>query len=230
MDREKAIREAERAAVERWFPRSPLGQLFDPGDGRMLHVRDDSVPRWRDEAFAVIDEFIADTRRLHWSGIAVIAAVALTTFVAIYSHRSAYAGVAMGLGLAAVHVLGLLRLQRYRRDLAAIRTRIRTELAISTPLPAELGARFRQGNRWRAALNIWVGGLVIAAGLGAHFLEPDRIPPIAITIGVFFIGIAWLLFFLAQRADRELAAGFPASAALPPRQRAGSPVNGQLRL
>ncbi|MES2445025.1 MAG: hypothetical protein V4574_19540 [Pseudomonadota bacterium] len=206
MDREKAIRDSERAAVERWFPRSPLGQLFDPGDGRMLRVRDDAVPQWRDEAFAVIDEFVADTQRLHWSGVAVIAAVALASFAAIYSHHSAYAGVAMGLGMAAVHILGVLRLQRFRRDIAAVRTRIRATLATSTPLPAELSARFRQGNRWRTALHYWVGGLVISAGLGAHFLQPDQIPPIAVTIGLICIGIAWMLFFLAQRADRELAA------------------------
>jgi hypothetical protein len=206
MDRARAIRESERAAVERWFPRSPLGQLFDPGDGRMLHVRDDSVPRWRDEAFAVIDAFIADTQRLQWSGTAVIAAVAFATFAAIYSHRSAYAGVAMGLGLAAVHILGVLRHQRYTRDLAAVRSRIRGELAIGTPLPAELSQRFKQGNRWRTALNWWVGGLVVAIGLAAHFLAPDEIPPLAVAGGIVCAGIAWGLFFLAQRADRALAA------------------------
>jgi hypothetical protein len=206
MDRAKAIRESERAAVERWFPRSPIGQLFDPGDGRMLHVRDDSVPRWRDEAFAVIDDFVAFTERLHVSGIAVIAAVALASFFVISAHHSAYAGVAMGLGMAAVHILGVVRHQRYKRDLAGVRAKIRAELAISTPLPAELSARFRQGNRWRTALNWWVGGLVVVAGLAAHFLQPDEIPPLAITTGIVCIGIAWMLFFLAQRADRELAA------------------------
>lgn len=192
--------------MERWFPRSPLGQLFDPGDGRMLQVRADDVPRWRGEAFAVIDDFVAFTERLHWSGIAVIVAVAFASFFAISSHHSAYAGVAMGLGMAAVHILGVMRHQRYKRDLAAVRSRIRAELAISTPLPAELSARFKQGNRWRTALNWWVGGLVVAAGLGAHFLAPDEIPPIAVTIGIVCVGIAWMLFFLAQRADRELAA------------------------
>lgn len=206
MDRIKAIRESERAAVERWFPRSPLGQLFDPGDGRMLHVRDDAVPRWRDEAFAVIDGFVTDMQRLTGSGIVVIAAVALATFVAIYSHHGAYAGVAMGLGFAAVHILGVLRHQRYKRDLAAVRAKIRAELAISTPLPAELGQRFKQRNHWRTALNWWVGGLVIAAGLAAHFLAPDEIPPLAVSGGILCVGIAWGLFFLAQRADRQMAA------------------------
>jgi hypothetical protein len=203
MDREKAIRESERAAVERWFPRSPLGQLFDPGDGRMLQVRDDAVPKWRDEAFAVIEGFLKDVGRLHAYGILVIVAVAVSSFFAITSHHSAYAGVAMGLGIAAVHILGVMRHQKYKRDLAAVRAKIRGELAISTPLPAELSQRFKQGNRWRTALNVWVGGLVIAMGLAAHFLQPDAIPPLAVLTLLVCIGIAWMLFFLAQRHDRD---------------------------
>jgi len=203
MDRAKAIRDSERAGVERWFPRSPLGQLFDPGDGRMLQVRDDSVPRWRDEAFAVIDDFVAFTERLHFSGIAVVVAVALASFFAISAHHGAWAGVAMGLGMAAVHILGVLRHQQYKRDLAAVRARIRSELAISTPLPAELSARFRQGNRWRTALNWWVGGLVIAIGAVAHFLPPDGFPPLLMLTFLVCVGIAWMLFLLAQREDRD---------------------------
>lgn len=206
MDRAKAIRESERAAVERWFPRSPLGQLFDPGDGRMIHVRDDAVPRWRDEAFAVIDGFVADTEKLHFSGIAVIVAVAVGSFFAISAHHSAWAGVAMALGMGAVHIMGVLRHQRYKRDLAAVRTRIRGELAISTPLPPELSARLKQGNRWRTALNWWVGAIVIAVGLVAHFVPPDGFPPLVMLTLLACVGIAWMLFFLAQRADRELAA------------------------
>jgi hypothetical protein len=203
MDREKALRDGEREAVERWFPRGPLGRLFDAGDGRMLSIRDDVVPAWRDEAFAVIDAFVADTQRLRPDGVAVIAAVALASFLAIHFHHGAYAGVAVGIGMAAVHILGMLRHQRYKRDLAAVRGRILHSLASSVPLPADLGKRFRQGNHWRTALNVWVGLLVIAAGLAAHFMAPDPFPPIATVITIACIGIAWMLFFLARHADHQ---------------------------
>src|SRR3954469_17181703 len=62
MDREAIVRESERAAIDRWFPRSPLGPMFDAGDGRMLPMPADTIGTWRAEGFAIVDAFIVDSR------------------------------------------------------------------------------------------------------------------------------------------------------------------------
>ncbi|NWP28999.1 hypothetical protein GY984_25220, partial [Escherichia coli] len=46
------------AAIERWFPASPLGPLFDPGTGDLLPAPAAAIPGWQAEAFARIDRHV----------------------------------------------------------------------------------------------------------------------------------------------------------------------------
>lgn len=204
MDRERMVRESERAAVERWFPESPLGQLFDPGDGNLLPMPSDAVAGWRDAAFARIDRFVAESQTGPWlHALAILLfAAAVAGFGQLFGVPT---GIALGAGVAVgtvlLHGWGIWQLWRFRRDLAALRGRIRAELAGRSPLPRELADRFRRRNVWRTALHVWVGSLAALALLGQHFLPPERVPPALVLAGLVAIGIGWILFFLSRRVD-----------------------------
>lgn len=201
MDEIESVRNGERAGVERWFPPGPLGRLFDPGDGRMLPIREDAAAEWRAQGFAIVDRFVFDAKRWHPEGMLVLAVAVLGSIAALHFHHGAAIPVLIGLGMAALHGLGLLRLRRYRRELADLRARIRASLAASVPLPAEFGTRFRLANPWRAALNIWVLSLLAAAGAMAHFLKPEEMQPALVLAVGLAVAIAWGLYFLARRTD-----------------------------
>jgi hypothetical protein len=237
MNHEQRVREMERAAVERWFAQTPIGLVFDAGDGRTLQIRADMVESAREEAFAIIDKFIIASRPPpQWAMVAVIIAFSLA-LLALQPRLGLGGGQIGGIvaaGLLLWHGDDWLRLLRYRRDLRALRARTAAALALRTPVPEELAARYRRGNPWRTALHIWVFGLAALSLLAMHFLPPESVDAGIMTLAIAAVGVAWALYFLARRTDlaqqASRQAGFPASAALPPGQSAGSSVNGQLRL
>ncbi|MCX8476440.1 MAG: hypothetical protein MT490_11650 [Sphingomonas sp.] len=204
MNHEKRVRESERAAVERWFAHSPLGTMFSAGDGRMLPIPADAIAPWREEAFAIIDKFIVDSRPPpQWAMFGIIfafASVLLALQPVLGLDGSAIGAIVMG-GLLLWHGADLHLLWRYRRDLKALRGRIAASLALRAPMPAEFADRYRRGNAWRTALHLWVGSLIALALLATHFVPPDAIGPAAILGAIGAIGIAWLLYFLSRRTD-----------------------------
>jgi hypothetical protein len=204
MDRERIVRESERAAIERWFPPSPLGPLFDPGDGNLLPIPADSAPAWKAEAFARIDAWIAETRtekREHmvllflWT-IGLFAIVAL---VGLPTGTSLMIGTALGAFV--LHAWSIWRLRCFRHDLAELRARIRTELAGRTPLPRELAQRFRRSNPWRVVLHVWIWSFVLLMLAAQHFVPPESVSPAMILAALGAVGIAWILHFLSRRID-----------------------------
>jgi hypothetical protein len=182
--------------------------MFDAGDGRMLRIAPDAIPAWRDEAFARIEAFLLATRPP--PGWAVFGAVFLFAILVTALQRYlALRGEVLALLVAAAtllwHVAHILKLRRFRRDLRDLRARIAASLALSTPVPAEWGARYRRRNPWRVALHLWVWSL-IAVGLAAqHFVPPDAIDRGALLAALAAVGIAWLLHFAARRVDRTQA-------------------------
>jgi hypothetical protein len=204
MNHEGRVRDSERAAVDRWFAPSPLGTMFDAGDRRMLPMPIDAVQPWRDEAYAIIDTFIVESRPpSQWAmvGIILVFTCVLLALKPWLGLEGGQIGVIVMGGLGLWHVGDVHRLWRYRRDLKALRARIAASLASRAPMPAELANRYRRGNRWRTMLQIWVSSLVAIALLATHFVPPDAVPPLAILIGLGVVVIAWLLYFLSRRID-----------------------------
>ncbi len=163
MNHEPKVREMERANVNRWFPVSPLGPMFDAGDGRMLPIPADAGDPWREEAYARIDKYLVEARPPS-QGAMVAVILAFTCGMLALQPVLGFSGgqiggIVMG-GLALWHGHDVYLLWQYRRDLRALRARIAASLALRSPLPADLGARFRLTNPWRTALHIWVFGLV----------------------------------------------------------------------
>jgi hypothetical protein len=203
MDSERAVRESERAAIERWFPASPLGPLFDPGDGSLLPISADAAPAWKAEAFAIVEGFLAGSRdeKQHMMTL-VFVAIAAGLLLGLAGIRGGFAlAIGIGAGGAALHGWSFYKLWRYRRDLADLRARIRTGLAGRSPLPRELAQRYRRGNPWRVVLHVWIWSLV-ALALGAqHFIAPERVSPAVIPAALGAVAIAWILYFLSRRID-----------------------------
>lgn len=219
MDNEQRVREMERASVERWFAPSPLGALFDAGDGRMLQIGVDAIEAARAEAFAIIDRFIVDSRPPpRWAVFGVIfaftcALLALQPLLGLGG--AAIGGIVMG-GLILWHADDLLRLLRYRRDLKSLRARTAVALGARAPLPEDLAARYRRRNPWRTVFHIWVSGASVLALLSAHFVAPDSIGIETFPLALGAVAIGWLLYWLARRVDRAQAAATLASRATPP--------------
>lgn len=204
MDRRQIIRESERAAVERWFPISPLGPLFDPGSGDLLPAPAATIPAWQTEAFARIDLYIereyVDSKVHGWLfGLFVFGLAAIATFARLPMGSTLVIGGAAGGVL--LHGWPLWQLYRYRRDLRLLRERIRGELALRTPIPRELTLRFRRRNPWRIALHAWVFGLILLALAAQHFVAPQDVPVAAIPLSLAAVAIAWILHFLSRRVD-----------------------------
>jgi len=204
MNHENRVRDMERAAVDRWFAQTPLGPMFHAGRGRTLPVPADAIQPWRDEAHAIIDKFIVDSRPpAQWAMVGILLAftcllLALKPWIGL---EGGQIGVIVMGGLALWHVDDFWRLWCYRRDLRALRGRIAASLALRTPIPEEIAGRFRRGNPWRIALQLWVWSFVAIALLSSHF-----VPPEAIDRGIFLfllaaVGIAWILYFLSRRVD-----------------------------
>jgi hypothetical protein len=217
MDREKAMRESERAAVERWFAPSPLGPMFDVGDGRMLRIAPDAIPAWRDRAFARIEAFIVASRpppRELMFCLAFLFAGLVTVLQIHTALRGEAIAALMAGGAVLWHAVEMLKVRDFRRDLRGLRGEIAASLALSTPLPAEFGARFRRRNPWRTALQIWVWSVLAAALASLHFVPAEAIDrgPILAALGA--TGVAWLLHFAARHVDR-VQAKTPALASRP---------------
>jgi hypothetical protein len=204
MKRDEMVREQERAAIGRWFPTSPLGQLFDPGDGGLLRVHADAVPAWKQEAYALIDRFLGDSQFEAQLQTLVLVGLAIVGGLVIgwtgFGSGTALM-VLIGLGGFAFHAWPIYRLWRYRTELAALRARIRASLAASAPLPRELGERFQRRNPWRIALQVWVFALVLGGFAAQNFIGPERIPASAVFVMLAAVGIAWGLYFLSRRVD-----------------------------
>lgn len=210
MNHEGRIRDMERAAVGRWFAASALGPMFDAGRGRMLPMSADAVEPWRQEAYAIIDQYLIDARPPP-QGVLVAIILGFSTLLfalepILHLDGATIGGVMMG-GLMLWHLTDYHRLWRYKRDLRALRGRIAASLALRTPLPVELGRRFRRGNPWRTALQIWVVGLTLLLLAAFHFLPPDRVTPAMMLAALGAVGIAWLLYFLSRRVDLADQAG-----------------------
>ena len=203
MDRERAIRESERAAIERWFPSCPLGPLFDPGDGRLLPTPADTISGWKQEAFEIVETFLAGSRAEedHMKVFLFLAIAAGLAFGFAGIHSGFALMIGIGAGAAALHAYSLYKLWRYRRDLAALRQRILASLAGRSPLPQELAGRYRRHNAWRTALHIWVWTLGLSALVGQHFLPPESVSPALILAALAAVAIAWGLYFQSRRID-----------------------------
>lgn len=198
------MRDSERAAVERWFPVSPLGPLFDPGSGDLLPAPAATIPAWQAEAFARIDQFIerehADMQVHGWLfGLLFIGLFAIAMLAQLPIGPTLVIGGAAGGAL--LHGWPLWQLYRYRRDLRQLRAHIRGELALRTPIPRELSQRFRRRNPWRIALHAWVWGLILLTLAAQHFVAPQDVPVAALPLGLAAVGIAWILHFLSRRVD-----------------------------
>jgi hypothetical protein len=204
MNHEKRVREMERAAIERWFAQTPFGLMFNAGDGRTLQIRADLMESAREEAFAIIDKFITDSRPPpQWAMVGVIIAfsLALMALQPLLGLGGGEIGGIVAGGLLLWHGDDWLRLFRYRRDLKALRARTAVALALRTPVPEELAARFRRSNPWRTALHLWVFGLVALAMLAMHFVPPEAIDAGIMTLAIAAVGVAWVFYFLARRTD-----------------------------
>lgn len=203
MDSERAVRESERAAIERWFPASPLGPLFDPGDGRLLPIPADAAPAWKEQAFAIVEGFLvasrADKGHMKLLVFLAIAAGALLGFAGVRSGFALMIGIVAG--AAGLHAWSFYKLWRYRRDLRELRRRILASLAGRSPLPQELAGRYRRRNPWRTALHLWIGTLGIAALVGEHFLPPERVPAALVPAALTAVAIGWGLYFMSRRID-----------------------------
>ncbi|MBN8809909.1 MULTISPECIES: hypothetical protein [unclassified Sphingomonas] len=204
MDHRRSVRESERAAIERWFPASPLGPLFDPGTGDLLPAPAAAIPGWQAEAFARIDRHVEQDHvagQVHgWLFGLFFVGLFL---IAMAAHLPIGPTMVIGgaAGGAVLHGWPIWQLYRFRRDLRRLRERIRGELAGRVPIPRELAARFRRRNPWRVALHVWVWGLV-ALGIGAqHFVEPQDVPAAVIPAALAAVGIGWVLHFLSRRID-----------------------------
>lgn len=204
MNHENRVREMERAAVDRWFARTPLGPMFHAASGRTLPMPADAAEPWREEAYAIIDRFLVDSRPPP-QGAMIAVILAFTALLFALEPWLGLGGAQIGVivmgGLALWHVGDLHRLWRYRRNLRALRVRIEAALVLRSPLPEELARRFRIGNPWRIALHIWVFGLIAILLLAAHFLPPEGVTPAMMLAGLGAVGIAWVLYFLSRRID-----------------------------
>lgn len=204
MDQRRIVRESERAAIERWFPASPLGPLFDPGTGDLLPAPAASIPGWQAEAFARIDRYVEReyvAGQVHgWMFVAFMIGLSL---IATFAHLPVGTTLVIGgaAGGAILHGWPIWQLYRFRRDLRLIRERIRGELALRTPIPRELAARYRRRNPWRVALHAWVWGLVFLALAAQHFVPPESVPAALLPLALGAVGIAWILHFLSRRID-----------------------------
>jgi len=206
MNHEPKVREMERANVNRWFPSSPLGPMFDAGDGRMLPIPADAGEPWRAEAYARIDKFLVESRPPpQWAMVGIILAFTggLLALQPLVGFSGGQIGVIVMAGLTLWHGHDIYLLWQYRRDLRALRARIAASLALRSPLPAELGARFRQTNPWRTALHIWVFSLIALAIAAQHFVAPDQVTGATMAVALLAVGVAWLLYFAARRVDRS---------------------------
>lgn len=204
MNHEGRVRDSERAAVDRWFARSPLGTMFDSGGGRMLPMSIDTIQPWRDEAYAIIDAFIIDSRPPPQGvmiGIILVFTCILLALQPVLGLDGAQIGVIVMGGLALWHVNDFHRLWRYRRDLKALRARIAASLVLRAPMPAELARRFRRSNPWRIVLHVWVLGLAVILLLAVHFVPPETVSPVMMLAAPVAVGVAWLLYFLSRRVD-----------------------------
>lgn len=204
MNHESRVRDMERAAVNRWFPDSPFGTMFSAGRGRMLPISIDAIQSWRDEAYAIIDKFIVDSRPpSQWAMMAVILAfffamLALQPYLGLEAGQ--IGGIIMG-GVLLWHVDDVWRLWCYRRDLRELRARIAASLVLRTPVPEELAKRYARGNPWRIALHVWVVGLTAFLLLSMHFMPVETIDTVVFLATLGAIGIAWIFYFLARRVD-----------------------------
>ena len=175
MDHRRSVRESERAAIERWFPASPLGPLFDPGTGDLLPAPAAAIPGWQAEAFARIDRHVEQDHvagQVHgWLFGLFFVGLFL---IAMAAHLPIGPTMVIGgaAGGAVLHGWPIWQLYRFRRR-----------------------------NPWRVALHVWVWGLV-ALGIGAqHFVEPQDVPAAVIPAALAAVGIGWVLHFLSRRID-----------------------------
>jgi hypothetical protein len=198
----------ERAAVNRWFARSPFGTMFNAGRGRMLPMSADAIEPWRDEAFGIIDKFIVDSRPPSQGAmfgiILVFTCVLLALKPVLGLEGGQIGGIVMG-GVLLWHVDDLYRFWRYRSDLRELRGRIAASLALRTPVPAELASRYRRGNPWRIALHLWVWSVMAFTLLSLHWTPPEAVDTTAVLAAIGAVGVAWLLYALARRTDLALA-------------------------
>jgi hypothetical protein len=204
MDQRRMVRESERAAIERWFPVSPIGPLFDPGSGDLLPAPAAAIPGWQAEAFARIDRYVerehVGTQVHGWLFVAfLLGLVAIATLAQLPIGMTLVVGGAAGGAL--LHGWPLWQLYRFRRDLRQLREHIRSELALRTPIPRELTVRYRRRNPWRIALHVWVWALIALALAAQHFVPPESVPVAAIPLALAAVGVAWILHFLSRRVD-----------------------------
>ncbi|WP_144034191.1 hypothetical protein [Sphingomonas sp. IBVSS2] len=204
MDRRRIVRESERAAIERWFPASPLGPLFDPGTGDLLPAPAAAIPGWQAEAFARIDHYVEHEHvaaQVHgWLfGLFIAGLLVIAMTVGLPIGRTLVIGGAAGGAL--LHGWPIWQLYRFRCDLRRLRARIHGELVTRVPIPRALATRFRRRNPWRIALHAWVWGLA-ALGIGAqHFVAPQDVPAAIVPAALAAVAIAWILHFLSRRID-----------------------------
>jgi hypothetical protein len=204
MNHEGKVRDMERAAVERWFARSPLGTMFVADARRMLPMPADAIQPWREQAYARIDQYITDSRPPP-QGAMVGVILAFTCLLLwlqpiLGLNGGQIGGIVMG-GLLLWHGHDVWLLWRFRQDQKALRARIAASLALRTPVPAELGDRFRRGNPWRIVLHVWIYGLVAMLLLSMHFMPVDSVSPIFVLGTIGAVGVAWVFYFLARRID-----------------------------
>jgi hypothetical protein len=204
MNHEGKVRDMERAAVDRWFARSPLGPMFVAPRRGMLPMPADAIPAWREEAYARIDRYLVEARPPS-QGLMLAVILGFTVVMLMLQPLLGFSGGEIGgivmTGLLLWHGHDIWLLYKYKRDLRALRARIATSLALRTPVPAELGERFRRSNPWRLALHLWVYALIAITLLAMHFVPPDKIGPAVMLGAIVAVGIAWALYFLARRVD-----------------------------
>jgi hypothetical protein len=204
VNHENKVREMERAAVDRWFARTPLGPMFNPGKGRMLPIPADADKPWREEAYAIIDRFIVDSRPPpQWAMMAIF--LAFFCILLLLQRYTGFGGAEAGGivfgGVALWHLDDFYRFWRYKRDLAALRARITASLALRSPVPEEIGRRYRRTNPWRTALQLWIFAFIGFVMTAPHWLPPGDVSlPLMFSL-VAAVGIAWLLYLLSRRAD-----------------------------
>jgi len=200
LDFEK-IRRAERAKIDRWFTVDPAGTVFHTGDGRALWIRVTDAERWRDKAYAIVDdanEVMRDAAKIA-GGLAVVGVVALSILLMKTSYQPN--GSEELLVMLVAGAWPAWTTYRYYQTLYELRAEITRSLAIGVPLPRDFAAATPRRNTYRTVLAT-IAPMLLAVLVIAH-IYPHIIEMIPAAAYIAIVPIAWALHFAAQAVDRK---------------------------
>lgn len=197
-----ALRKTERQRFERWFVETPLGTAYIDRAGRPRRVSHEELSAWRAEAYARIEEMLAELPKNMW--IAVGAMVGVAIIMPMLFSALGIEGLARKVGLAIAFVViegGLVGLEavdyfaRWRRQRDAMEQAVagRAPLAIDPALA-------KPARSWTLIAQFAIGAIAIFLYLAMH-LDGEQAGWINWNYVLLLVPLAYLLYFAGRLVD-----------------------------